>query len=220
MKKQIITAAILFTIIPAVSMAGPLVGIGYADIGLSGHSGRPGIGVFAGNKYHNDVIANGKATFASGFYSMNVSIGKLIKAGGVGFEPYASLGFLNLNYQQQETGYHTTTTTSGGGFGYPPVTYSYTTPYSYTSPQSIQDFYGLAGANLVIPISNKVGVGIGGGFGHTLSTFGGSGGSVYKGNIAAAFKVARHITASLDVSYTHVPGASLTCYGAGLAYHF
>lgn len=214
MQKQIIVAVIA-SFIPAVALAGPVVGLGYSDVGLTGHAGRPGIQFNAGNVYHNKVIASGAATFARGYYGFNADLGKLIPAGGVSFEPYLSLGFLSLNYNQQVAGGIVTTHPS-------PYLTEFTQSY-YTQQQSIQDFYGLAGVNLSIPISNKVGVGIGGGFGHTLSSYGGSGnggGSVYTGDIIFGGKIAKHITASLDVSYTHVPGASLTSYGAGLAYHF
>lgn len=188
MKQAIITAAVLFSI-PTLALAGPVAGIGYSDIGLSGHAGRPGVQFNAGDMYPHDVIASGSASFARGYFSMNADIGKLIQANGVAFEPYVSLGFLNLNYTQPQQ-------------------------------QSIQDLYGLAGVNLSIPISNKVEVGIGGGLGHTLTTFGGNSGSVYTGDVIFGGKIAPHVTASLDVSYTHTPGASMTSYGAGLAYHF
>ena len=215
MKKQIITAAILFTIIPAVAVAGPLVGIGYADIGLSGHSGRPGVTVTAGNLYSNNVVASGSASFARGFYSMNVSVGKLIPAGGVSFVPYLGTDFLNLNYNQQETGY--TSSTVNAGYGY---TYTYQTPYSYTQGASIQDLYFLVGANMDIPLSHRVALQIGGGYGHTAMVMDGNGGATYKGKVKVGFEIAPRVTASLGVDYLHVPGASLTCYGAGLSYHF
>ena len=216
MKKQIV-AAVLSTIIPVSALAGPVVGLGYTDIGLTGHSGRPGIQIFAGNLYHNDVIASGQATFARGYYGFNAELGKLIPAGGVSFEPYLSMGFLSLNYNQQKVGYKTVTRIAGYGFAY-----TQTTPSSSPQPASLQDFYGLAGADLNIPVASKVTLGIGGGFGHTLTTFGGSGngGAVYTGDAMAAFQIAPHIVAGLNVSYLHVPGASLTNYGASLAYHF
>ena len=213
MQKQIITAVL--SIIPAVALAGPVVGLGYSDIGLTGHSGRPGIQIFAGNLYHNDVIASGQATFARGYYGFNAELGKLIPAGGVSFEPYASLGFINLNYNEQKVGYKTVTRIAGYGFAY-----TQTTPYSYPQPASIQDFYGLAGADLNIPVDSKVTLGFGGGYGRTLTTFGGAGGGVYTGDALAAFQVAPHVIAGLNVSYLHVPGASMTDYGASLAYHF
>lgn len=222
-RRALIAMAITATF-PAVALAGPSVGIGYSDIGLTGHSGRPGITVTAGNLYSNNVIASGQATFARGYYGLHADLGKLIPTNGtVSFEPYISLGFINLNYQQQQTGYHTTTTTSGGGFGYPPVTYSYTTPYQYTSPASISDLYGLAGVNMNIPIGSRVALELGGGYGHTLSTYGGgsgSSGAVYRGKAEVGFEIARHVTANVNVAYLHVPGASLTSEGAGLAYHF
>lgn len=220
-RKAMVAMAICATF-PAVALAGPSVGLGYSNIGLSGHAGRPGVSITAGNLYSNNVVATGSATVARGFYGMNADLGKMIPTGGtVSFEPYLSLGFLNLNYNAQETGYHTTTTTSGGGFGYPPVTYSYATPYSYTSPQSIQDFYGLAGVNLNIPIGSRVDLQFGGGYGHTLSTYGGgNSGAVYKGKAEIGFEIARNVTANVNVVYLHVPGAPLTSEGAGLAYHF
>ena len=223
-RKSLVAMAICATF-PAVALAGPSVGIGYGDIGLTGHSGRPGITVTAGNLYSNNVvIASGQATFARGYYGLHADLGKLIPTSGtVTFEPYLSLGFLNLNYNAQETGYHTTTTTSGGGFGYPPVTYSYTTPYQYTSPASISDLYGLAGANMNIPLGSKVALQFGGGYGHTLSTYGGgsgSSGAVYRGKAEAAFQIFRHVTANVNVAYLHVPGASMTSEGAGVSYHF
>lgn len=215
MKKQIIITAVLSTIIPAVALAGPVVGLGYTDIGLSGHAGRPGIQIFGGNLYPDHVIASGQATFARGYYGFNAELGKLIPAGGVSFEPYASLGFINLNYNEQKVGYKTVTQNAGYGYSY-----TYQSPYSFTQPSTIQDFYGLAGADLNIPVDSKVTLGIGGGFGHTLTTFGGNGGGVYTGDVMAAFQVAPHLLAGLDVSYMHVPGASMTDYGASLAYHF
>jgi hypothetical protein len=213
-RKALVAMAICATF-PAIAMAGPSVGIGYTDIGLSGHAGRPGVTVTAGNLYKNDVVASGSATFARGFYGMNADLGKMIPTKGtVSFEPYVSLGFLNLNYQQQKTGYTTTTSSS---FGY---SFTQTTPYSYAQPASITDFYGLAGVNLNVPIGSKVALLFGGGYGHTITSFGGSGGAIYKGEAKAAFEVAHNVTANINVSYLHVPGASLTSEGAGLAYHF
>ncbi len=214
MKKQIIAVAVLAAF-PCVAMAGPVVGLGYSDIGLSGHAGRPGVTLTAGNLYHRDVVASGSATFARGYYQMDASLGKIIQThGSVSFEPYLSAGFLNLNYNQQKTGYNTITQSS---FGY---SYSYQTPYSYTQGASIQDLYGLAGANMDIPLGSRVGLEIGGGFGHTLMAQNGNGGAVYKGTARAGFKIAGHVTANINVSYLHLPGASLMNYGAGLAYHF
>ena len=215
MKKQIIAVAVLAAF-PIAALAAPVVGLGYSDIGLSGHAGRPGVTLTAGNLYRNNVVASGGATFARGYFGMDAAIGKIVQTRGtVSFEPYASLGFLNLNYNQQETGYITSQVNAGYGFSY-----TQSTPYSYTQGQSIQDFYGLAGANLNIPLGSRVGLQIGGGFGHTLMAQNGNGGSVYKGEAKAGFKIAKHITANINVSYLHAPGASMTDYGAGLAYHF
>lgn len=201
MKKHIfnpsvlIVAAIIATF-PAAAVAGPVVGLGYSDTGLSGHSGRPGITISAGNLYKNNVIASGSATLASGYYQMDADLGKMIPAGGVSFEPYASLGFLNLNYNQ------------------------YQSPYSYNQPKTIQDFYGLAGVDLNIPIGSKVALLFGGGYGHTFMNMNGNGGAVYKGMAEVGLEIAQNVTGSLDVRYLHILGASLTSYGAGLAYHF
>lgn len=214
-KKALVAMAICATF-PAVAIAGPSVGIGYTNTALSGHSGRPGVTIKAGNLYKNDVIASGSASFARGYYAMNADLGKMIPTNGtVSFEPYVSMGFINLNYSQQETGYTTTTSSS---YGY---SFTQTTPYSYTQPASITVFYGLAGANMNVPLGQKVALQFGGGYGHTLMTLGGNGGgAVYKGSAKAAFEIAHNVTANVNVSYLHVPGASLTSEGAGLAYHF
>lgn len=178
--------AVVLAAFPAVALAGPIVGLGYSDIGLSGHSGRPGVTLTAGNLYRNNAVASGSATFARGYYQMDASLGKIIQTRGtVSFEPYLSAGFLNLN-----------------------------------STQSTQDLYGLAGANMDIPMGSKVAMQFGAAVGHTLSTFGGDSGAVYKGQAKLGIQVAPHVTANLNVSYLHAPGASLTSYGAGLAYHF
>jgi hypothetical protein len=212
MKKQIIAVSILAALaVTPVAFATPYLGIGYTNVGLSGHAGRPGVTLFAGNLYRNNVLASGSASYARGYYSMGASLGKVIPAGGVSFEPYVSMGFLNFDYNQQETGYTTT-------YGY---SFTSTTPYSYTQSATIQDFYGLAGANLNIPIGSKVALRFGGGYGHTISTFGnGNGGQVYKGSAEIGFKIAPHVSTDLQVAYLHVPGASLTNYGMGLSYHF
>ena len=101
--KSLFASAIIATF-PTVALAGPSVGIGYSDIGLSGHSGRPGVTLTAGNLYSNNVVATGAASFARGFYGFHADLGKLIPTGiaGTSFTPYASLGFLNLNYQQAQ----------------------------------------------------------------------------------------------------------------------
>lgn len=214
MKKHIITVAVMASLIPVAALAGPSLGIGYSNVGLSGHAGRPGVTLSAGNIYSNNVVATGGATFASNYYGLHADLGKLIPAGSVSFEPYASIGFLNLNYNQPETGYTTQTTSI---YGY---SFSYQSPYSYTSPQSIQDFYGMAGANMNVPIGQKVMLQFGGGYGHTISTFGGAGGAVYKGKAEIGFEIAPRVTADIDVRYLHVPGANLTTEGAGISYHF
>lgn len=217
MKKQIIAVSILAALVTApAAFAAPYLGIGYTNVGLTGHSGRPGVTLSAGNLYRDNVLASGSASYARGYYSMAASLGKVIPADGVRFEPYVSMGFLNLDYNQSETGY--TTSTVNTGYGY---SYTQTTPYSFTQGATIQDFYGLAGADLSIPIGSKVALRIGGGYGHTVSTFGnGNGGQVYKGSAKIGFEVAKHVSTDLQVSYLHVPGASLTNYGMGLSYHF
>lgn len=174
--------------IPVIAVAGPSVGLGYSDIGLTGHAGRPGVTLTADNLYKNDVVASGSATFARGFYGVDASLGKTIPTGGtVSFEPYLSTGFLNLNY---------------------------------TPGQSVQDFYTLAGVNMNIPLGKKIALEFGGGYGHTISTFGGNGGAVYKGKAEIGMRVAKRVTASINASYIHIPGRSITTYGAGLSYHF
>lgn len=213
MKKQII--AVVLSFIPAVAFAGPSLGIAYSNVGLSGHSGRPGVTLTAGNLYSNDVIASGSATLARGYYQMSASIGKLIPAGGVSFEPYVGMDFLNLNYNQQKVGYNTVTQNAGYGYSY-----TYQSPYSYTQGASIQDFYALAGADMNIPLGQKVMLQFGGGYGHTLMVLNGNGGAVYQGKAEAAFEVAPRITVNINVRYLHVPGASLTNEGVGLSYHF
>lgn len=213
MKKQIILAAVL-SFIPVAAFAGTSIGIGYSNMGFTGHSGRAGITLTAGNLYSNNVIASGAASFARGYYNVHANIGKLLPAGGVYFEPYISMGFLHLNYNQMETGYNTVTQTE---FGY---SYTYQTPYNYIAPQSIQDSYGLFGANMNIPIGKKVALQFGGGYGHTLSVLNGQDGAVYKGKAEIAFEIARNVTANISVRYLHVPGAALTTEGAGISYHF
>lgn len=216
MKKAMIVSAMLALMaIPVLAEAGPSVGISYTDMGLSGHAGRPGVSLNAGNVYANDVVADGSASIARGYYQMDMSIGKFIPADGLSFEPYLSANFLNLNYNQAEVGYTSQTISN---FGY---SYTQTTPYNYTQANSIQDFYGLAGVNMNIPLSRKVTFGLGGGYGHTLSTYGfGSGGAVYTGDAIAAFQIGPRVTTDLQVEYQHVPGASMTNYCAGINYHF
>lgn len=216
MKKAMIVSAMLALMaIPVLAEAGPSVGISYTDMGLSGHAGRPGVSLNAGNVYANDVVADGSASIARGYYQMDMSIGKLIPADGLSFEPYLSASFLSLNYNQAEVGYTSQTISN---FGY---SYTQTTQANYTQANSIQDFYALAGVNMNIPLSRKVTFGLGGGYGHTLSTYGfGSGGAVYTGDAIASFQIAPRVTTDLQVEYQHVPGASMTNYSAGINYHF
>ena len=183
---MIVSALLALMAAPALAVAGPSVGIDYTDVGLSGHAGRPGVSLNAGNVYANGVVADGSASIARGYYQMDMSIGKLIPADGLSFEPYLSANFLNLNYQQ-----------------------------------SIQDFYGLAGVNMNIPLSRKVIFGLGGAYGHTLSTYGnGNGGAVYTGDAIVSFQIAPRVTTDMQVEYQHVPGAAMTDYSAGINYHF
>lgn len=218
MKKTMMVSAVLASLmaVPVLAEAGPSVGISYTDMGLSGHAGRPGVSLNAGNVYANGVVADGSASIARGYYQMDMSIGKLIPADGLSFEPYLSANFMNLNYNQAETGYASQTFSSGFG-----PSFTTQVPYSYTQASSIQDFYALAGVNINIPLSRKVTFGLGGGYGHTLSTFGsGSGGAVYTSDAIASFQIAPHVTTDLQVQYQHVPDASMTDYSAGLNYHF
>ena len=216
MKKQIIITAVIATLAPAAAFAGPSVGLAYTNVGLSGHSGRPGITISASNLYSNNVDASGSATFARGFYQVQAKLGKRIAASAVIVEPYVSAGFINMNYSQQEKGGVTSTTTTGpGGFQLIQFTQQY-----YPQPQTIQDFYALAGADMYVPIGQKVSVELGGAYGHTLMTFGGSNGAVYSGKAALNVGLAKHVSSSLQVTYLHVPGQSVTEYGAGISYHF
>ena len=93
--------------------------------------------------------------------------------------------------------------------------------YHQAGQQSIQDFYGMAGVNLNVPLSRKVLFGLGGGYGHTVSTYGdGSGGQVYAGDAIADFQIAPHVTTDIQVAYQHVPTASMMTYSAGINYSF
>ncbi len=187
-KVMIISALLALMAAPALAVAGPSVGIDYTDMGLSGHAGRPGVSLNAGNVYDNGVVADGSASIARGYYQMDMSIGKLIPADGLSFEPYASANFLNLSTAQA---------------------------------QSIQDFYGLAGVNMNIPLSRKVIFGLGGAYGHTISTYGGgNGGAVYTGDAIVSFQIAPRVSTDMQVEYQHVPGAAMTDYSAGINYHF
>jgi len=188
MKKQIIVAVIA-SLAPLAAFAGPSLGIGYSNVGLSGHAGRPGVTLAAGNLYSNNVVASGSATAARGFYSMNASIGKLIPAGDVSFVPYLGMDFLNVNYSQPQL-------------------------------PSATDFYALAGVDMNVPVGSKVMLQVGGGYGHTIETFGGNGGAVYQGKAEIGFEIAPRVTANINVRYLRVPGQSMTTEGAGLSYHF
>ena len=188
-RKAIVASVVSVAIfgIPVLAVAGPSVGIGYSDVGLIGHSGRPGVTLSVGSLSKSNVAAWGSATYARGYYNVNASLGKRIPAGGVSFTPYVSMGYLNLGSSE---------------------------------PVSLSDSYGLAGVNLNIPVGQRVALQFGGGYGHTISTFGGTGGAVYKGKAEIGMEVARHVTATINVSYMHIPGQQIMTYGAGLAYHF
>ena len=189
MKKIIAVTAVIATLAPAIAFAGPSLGLAYSDVGLSGHSGRPGISIGASSLYSNNVDASGSATFARGFYQVHAKIGKRIPASGVIVEPYVSMGFINANYSQR-------------------------------FQPSVSDFYGLAGADMYVPIGKRVSVELGGGYGHTLMAFGGSSGAVYRGKAALNFGIAKRVFGDLQATYLHVPGQSVTEYGAGISYHF
>jgi hypothetical protein len=215
-KAMIISAVLALMAVPMLAEAGPTANISYTDMGLSGHAGRPGVSLNAGNVYANGVVADGSASIARGYYQMDMSIGKLIPADGLSFEPYVSANFLSLNYNQLETGY--TSQTFSSGFG---SSFTTQTPYTYTQANSIQDLYATAGVNMNIPLSRKVAFGLGGAYGHTLSTYGGgNGGAAYTGDAIADFQIAPRVTTDLQVAYQHVPGASMTDYSAGINYHF
>jgi hypothetical protein len=186
--KKALVAMAIFATFPAVAMAGPSVGIGYTNIGLSGHGGRPGVTLSAGNMYKHGIVAAGNATIASNFGSFNTQIGKeLPVTSTVSVEPYLSAGFTNINYAQAP---------------------------------SLTDFYGLAGANVNMPVTRNVSFGLGGSYGHTIGSYGSAGGQVYTGDAIAAFKIAPHVSSDLSVSYMHIPGQGGMQYSAGLAYHF
>jgi hypothetical protein len=208
--KASVVASVIF---PAVAMAGPIVGLGYSDVGLSGHA-RAGVTLSASNLYSKDILASGAATFARGYYAVHAGIGQLIPAGGVVFEPYLSTGFMNLNYQQSMMGINTV---SGSSYGY---SYSYQVPYFYKRAASIQDFYGLAGVNMNIPLGQRVVLQFGGGYGHTLMSMSGASGAVYKGKAEIGFALTKRVSTNLHVNYLHVPGAILTNYGFGISYRF
>jgi hypothetical protein len=222
--KAIIASAIIAAF-PVVAMAGPIVaGIGFSNVGVAGHN-RPGVKISAGSLFQNDVIASGSATFARGYYGMNAGIGKLLfpTSGPVSVEPYISAGFLNLNPQASNPqgapvlapGQHIL-------LGMQKVTRRAGAPLASASPGAVQlqDFYGLAGVNLNVPIGNRFAMQFGGGFGRTITASGGNGGLVYKGVAKAGFLITHRVTASANVTYLHVPGASLMSTGAGLSYQF
>lgn len=213
MKKAIFVAAAL-SISPVIAMAHtqPFLGIGYSSTALSGHSSRPGATLFAGQRFGDNVQVRGSATLARSFYSFNGSVGKDIDISrAVTFEPYLGAGLVSMNYNQQETGHRSYTQ---GLFT------AFNVPYSYTQPASIQDSYILAGANIGWFVSPRVQLALGGGYGHTLTTLNGNGGAVYKGEAQATFGISKRWAADLQVAYLHIPGASLTSYSAGVAYHF
>ncbi|MBU2833024.1 hypothetical protein [Acidithiobacillus ferriphilus] len=189
-KAMIISAVLALMAVPMLAEAGPSAGISYTDVGISGHAGRPGGSLNLGNVYRGGVVVDGSVTAARGFDQFDVSVGKLIPADGLEFDPYASANFMNVNY-------------------------------SNPAANSVQDFYGLAGVNVSLPLSREVALGVGGGYGHTMGVYGdASGGSVYTGDAIASFKIAQHVTTDLQVAYQHVPGASMTDYSAGINYHF
>lgn len=194
-QKALLAGAILFAAshaLPAVAHTQPFLGLGYSSIAMPGHSSRPGVTLFAWQRFHDNVQVNGSATLARSFYGFNASVGKDIAASSdVTFEPYLGAGLVSMNYNNQ------------------PV------------QASIQDSYALAGANVGWMVSPRIQLALGGGYGRTLTTLNGNGGSVvYKGEAEAAFGLSRHWAGDLKVSYLHLPGASLTSYGAGLSYHF
>ncbi len=214
MKKAIFVAVAALSTFPAVAMAHtqPFIGIGYASTNLSGHSSRPGATLFGGQRFGDNIQVRGSATLARSFYSFDGSVGKDIAASSaVTFEPYVGAGLVSMNYNQQETGYRSYTQ---GLFT------AFDVPYTYTVPASIQDSYAMAGANVGWMVSPRVQLAFGGGYGHTLTVLNGNGGAVYKGEAQATFGISKRWATDLQVSYLHLPGASLTSYGAGVAYHF
>lgn len=199
MKKVIkIKSAILLATmlaVPTVALAAPTLSLGYDNVGISGHSSRPGVSLLVANIYSNNVVAMGGVSVANNYYNVHADIGDIIPAdsNSLYFDPYVSAGFINMNYSAP----------------------------SYSLAKSTQDFYGLAGANVAVPVSNRVLLQVGGGFGHTITTFGGGGGTVYKGLVGASFYISSRVEADLDVTYMHLPNSpSLTNYGAGITYMF
>ena len=219
MKMKIIVASIL-ALAPAVALAGPSLGIGYTDVGIPGHAGRPGINIESGQEFRDGVVAWGGATLARSFYAVSAHVGKAVPMGrGLSLVPYAGAGFVSLNEVQQVTGSRAvTSTTPSMGFGRP-VTYTYSVPYSLSVPTSRDDFYLGAGANLQWTLSPGVALVAGGDFGHTLGGIGG-GGSVYGGHASLTAALSRQWSGNLRVSYLHLPGAQITEYGAGISYQF
>ena len=194
----------------------PALGLGYASIGLSGHAARPGVRLFAGQRFGNGIRVSGQAAFARGFYGVDANIGQFIPLSRrVALEPLLDAGFLSMNYNQREVGYHVSTVNAGYG-----LTYQQTTPYSTTVPAGIQDVYAMAGANLEYRITRRARVSIGGGFGHTLTVLNGAGGQAYRGRADLTAKLSRRWSGDIDVSYLHLPGASIVQYGAGVSYLF
>ena len=222
MKKVLIPVIAAMTLsVSGLALAGtpvtsPALGLGYTSIGLSGHTAHPGLKLFASQHFANDVRVSGSATFARGFYGMDANVGQFIPLSRrIALEPLLDAGFLSMNYNRQEVGYNVSTVNAGYGF-----TYQQTTPYSYTVPASIQDFYAMAGANLEYRITRRVRFSVGGGFGHTLMVLNGAGGQVYRGLAGLTAKLSQRWSSDIDVSYLHLPGAAITGYGAGVSCHF
>ncbi|MBN6739860.1 hypothetical protein JKG47_04800 [Acidithiobacillus sp. MC6.1] len=217
MKKTLFSLAIASIFAPVVALAAtPVIGLGYSDVGLSGHAGRPGITLSAGQVSRNNVDASGSVTFARSFYHVNADIGKIVPlSSSFALVPHLGAGFISLNSQQSMTWYSTTTQNLGYG-----ATYTYASPYQYTVPSSIQDFYVQAGANLEYRITPRLRLAIGGGFGHTVMVLNGNGGQVYDGHATLNIGLARRWTGDATVGYLHLPGAAITQYGAGVSYHF
>lgn len=194
MKKVMVFSAVLSLLAaPALAFAGPSVGISYTDMNLAGHSGRPGVGLNAGDVLNNKVVIDGSASVARSYYNIDASIGKFIPifGGEASVAPYFAAGFLHLKYNT-ETGY-----------------------------TRLQDVYGLVGANLDIPLSRRVAFGMGGGYGHTFGTYeNGIGGAVYTGDAILSFQIAPHVSTDVAFQYLHVPGAAMQDYNVGLNYHF
>lgn len=201
MKKVMIVSAVLMALVaaPALAVAGPLQALQAAT------AAGPTVGIdYTNVGLHGQAGRPGISLTAGNLYANNViADGSLTVA----------------------RGYYQMTTSIGkaipaDGVIFEPYLSTGLLSLNSTNTQSIQDFYGLAGVNLTVPFSSKISFGLGGGFGHTVTTFGGSGGSVYTGDAMAAFQIAPRVTTDLQVSYQHVPGASITGYLAGINYSF